>query len=120
MELLLRTHDSVGKLLSKTDRKNQTIQYVYDALNRLSHKGLSGFDRGGLCVRPGGQDPAGERSHGHVRLCLLDVIPCFRSRKNRTTFVYSISGLNQDGGERRKVRKSSPRADQLFPSTSLN
>ena len=26
-------------LTSKTDRKGQTIQYVYDALNRLSHKG---------------------------------------------------------------------------------
>ena len=32
-------YDAVGNLLSKTDRKNQTIQYVYDALNRLSHKG---------------------------------------------------------------------------------
>jgi len=28
----------VGNLTSKTDRKNQTIQYVYDALNRLTHK----------------------------------------------------------------------------------
>jgi YD repeat-containing protein len=28
----------VGNLTSKTDRKNQTIQYVYDALNRLSSK----------------------------------------------------------------------------------
>jgi YD repeat-containing protein len=26
-------------LTSKVDRKNQTIQYMYDALNRLSHKG---------------------------------------------------------------------------------
>jgi RHS repeat-associated protein len=26
-------------LTSKTDRKSQTIQYVYDALNRLTHKG---------------------------------------------------------------------------------
>ena len=31
-------YDGVGNLLSKTDRKNQTIQYVYDALNRLSSK----------------------------------------------------------------------------------
>jgi YD repeat-containing protein len=31
-------YDAVGNLLSKTDRKNQTIQYVYDALNRLSSK----------------------------------------------------------------------------------
>jgi RHS repeat-associated protein len=29
----------VGNLKSKTDRKNQTIQYVYDALYRLTHKG---------------------------------------------------------------------------------
>jgi len=29
----------VGNLTSKVDRKNQTIQYVYDALNRLTHKG---------------------------------------------------------------------------------
>ena len=28
----------MGNLLSKTDRKNQTIQYVYDALYRLSSK----------------------------------------------------------------------------------
>ena len=31
-------YDGVGNLTSKTDRKNQTIQYVYDALNRLSSK----------------------------------------------------------------------------------
>ena len=29
----------LGNLTSKTDRKSQTILYVYDALNRLSHKG---------------------------------------------------------------------------------
>ena len=29
----------MGNLTSKVDRKNQTIQYVYDALNRLTHKG---------------------------------------------------------------------------------
>jgi YD repeat-containing protein len=32
------TYDLVGNLLSKTDRKNQTIQYVYDALYRLTSK----------------------------------------------------------------------------------
>jgi YD repeat-containing protein len=31
-------YDGVGNLTSKTDRKNQTIQYVYDALNRLTSK----------------------------------------------------------------------------------
>ena len=29
----------MGNLTSKVDRKNQTILYVYDALNRLTHKG---------------------------------------------------------------------------------
>jgi YD repeat-containing protein len=29
-------YDSVGNLISKTDRKNQTIQYVCDVLNRLT------------------------------------------------------------------------------------
>jgi YD repeat-containing protein len=32
-------YDAAGNLTSKTDRKNQTIQYVYDALNRLTNKG---------------------------------------------------------------------------------
>jgi RHS repeat-associated protein len=32
-------YDAIGNMLSKTDRKNQTIQYVYDALNRRTHKG---------------------------------------------------------------------------------
>jgi YD repeat-containing protein len=32
------TYDLVGNLLSKTDRKSNTIQYVYDALYRLSSK----------------------------------------------------------------------------------
>jgi RHS repeat-associated protein len=31
-------YDAVGNLTSKTDRKNQTIQYIYDALNRLMQK----------------------------------------------------------------------------------
>lgn len=31
-------YDAVGNLTSETDRKNQTIQYVYDALDRLSSK----------------------------------------------------------------------------------
>ena len=35
-----RRHNSaVGNLTSKTDRKGQTIEYVHDALDRLSHKG---------------------------------------------------------------------------------
>jgi YD repeat-containing protein len=32
------TYDLVGNLLSKTDRKGNTIQYVYDALYRLMQK----------------------------------------------------------------------------------
>ncbi len=32
------SYDAVGNLLSKTDRKGQTIQYVYDALYRLTQK----------------------------------------------------------------------------------
>jgi YD repeat-containing protein len=31
-------YDAVGNLLSKTDRKGQTIQYVYDALYRMTQK----------------------------------------------------------------------------------
>jgi YD repeat-containing protein len=29
----------MGNLTSKTDRKNQSINYIYDALNRLTRKG---------------------------------------------------------------------------------
>jgi len=32
------TYDAMGNLLSKTDRKGNTIQYVYDALYRLEQK----------------------------------------------------------------------------------
>ena len=32
-------YEAIGNLTSKIDRKNQTILYVYDALNRLTHKG---------------------------------------------------------------------------------
>ncbi len=32
------TYDAVGNLLTKRDRKNQTISYTYDALNRLTRK----------------------------------------------------------------------------------
>ena len=31
-------YDSLGNLISKTDRKNQTISYTYDALRRLTRK----------------------------------------------------------------------------------
>jgi YD repeat-containing protein len=35
------TYDADNNLTSKTDRKNQTVTYVYDALNWLTKKQLS-------------------------------------------------------------------------------
>jgi len=43
----------VGNLLSKTDRKNNTIQYVYDALYRLSSKTYPDSTKCGVHLRPG-------------------------------------------------------------------
>jgi hypothetical protein len=33
-------------------------------------------------------------------LDLISTLPCFRSRKNTTTFCFSILGLSRDGGAR--------------------
>jgi len=75
-----------NNLTSKTDRKGQTIQYVYDALNSgfrspmdstaspeigpADAEELSGRDQRAVCVRPGGQGPVGEQSHGQLRVRL--------------------------------------------------
>jgi YD repeat-containing protein len=32
-------HDAAGNPVTKTDRNGHSILYVYDALNRLTHKG---------------------------------------------------------------------------------
>jgi hypothetical protein len=52
------------------DRKNQTIQYVYDALYRLTHKGYPDSTGVDYIYDLAGQGAAGERSDRDVRVCL--------------------------------------------------
>lgn len=66
--------------------------------------GLPGLDRGGL--RSGGQDPAGERSHGHVRLCLRQHGTPNAARPRSTRFLPGFNfqnGYSYDAASNRKT-----------------
>ena len=56
----------MNNLLTKTDRKGQTINYGYDALYRLTSKTYPNSDRGQLHLRPAEPLDAGHRPHGDL------------------------------------------------------
>ena len=57
-----------GNLLSKTDRKGQTIQYVYDVLNRLTQKTCPDSTSVEYVYDLVGKVQLGERSDRSVRV----------------------------------------------------